>query len=340
MQRASFFVSVLLIGLIIASGARAREAIRVVGSSTVFPFVSAAAERFGESTEFKTPIVESTGTGGGFEIFCEGVGEDTPDFANASRRIKVAELAMCEESDVGEVTEFKIGYDGIVVANAKDALSYDFKKAHLFLALAQKVPVNGKLVENPYRKWSDIDASLPSVEIAIYGPPLTSGTRDVFAELMMRPACEGFPLYRSIYEDETAYNEGCITLRNDGVYVESGENDNMTVQKLITAPEAIGLFGYSLLEKNEALIKANTINGVAPSHEHIYSGKYAIARSLYVYAKNAHAKEIPGFSEFAQELASDEAVGRNGYLTQIGLIPLPDQEHAIIKATVKAINAL
>lgn len=340
MQRASFFLSALLICLIIASGARARDEIRIVGSSTVFPFVAAAAEAFGRGTEFKTPIVESTGTGGGFKIFCEGVGDNTPDFSNASRPIKASEIALCAEAGVTEITELKIGYDGIVLANAKDSVEYDLTKEQIFLALGREVPKDGKLVENFYEKWNEIDPSLPDVNIAVYGPPPTSGTRDAFVEIVMEQACEHFPEFEVAYTDKKVRAGNCKQLREDGAFIEAGENDNIIVQKLTTNPEAIGLFGFSFLEQNSALVKGNKVGGISPTFENIASGEYGIARSLYVYAKNAHAETIPGLREFAVELTSDDAVGMDGYLIYKGLIPLPGEAHVAVKETAKELKPL
>lgn len=319
---ASFFAVVLL-----ASPAFARDQIRVVGSSTVFPFVTAAAEEFGRSTAFKTPIVEATGTGGGLKLFCSGMGPGTPDMANASRPIKESELALCKKNGIERVIGVEIGYDGIVITNAKNGPKLALKKEELFLALARKVPQNGLLADNHYHYWSEINPDLPKVKIEVYGPPPTSGTRDAFVEMVMEKACEKFPEFAKSLPDEKARKAACAMIREDGHYIESGENDNLIIQKLQSNPSAFGIVGYSFLEENGDKVQAATINGVEPTMLNISEGKYGISRSMFVYVKGEHVGLIPGIAEFAAELASDKATGADGYLLEKGLIPLHSGDH-------------
>ena len=311
--------------------AAARDQLRVVGSSTVFPFVAAVAERFGSKTDFATPIVEATGTGGGLKEFCQGAGEGYPDMASASRRIKASEVALCEQNDVNVISELPIGFDGIVLANASEGPEFQLSKTHLFLALAREVPQDGEWVDNPYTNWQQIDAQLPDLEIAVYGPPPTSGTRDAFVEMVMEEACHGFDIVRERSGDADALKARCTMMREDGKYIEAKENDNLIVQKLTGNADALGIFGFSFLDQNASLVKANPVGGVMPTFEAIANGQYGIARSMYVYVKNQHEGLIPGLKAFAKELTSDAAIGQDGYLTFKGLIPLPEKRHQATK---------
>lgn len=326
--------------MVLGCPALARDQIRVVGSSTVFPFVAAAAEQFGKLGAFRTPIVEATGTGGGIKMFCEGVGEDTPDMANASRPIKPEEIELCRQHGVTKITEIKIGYDGIVIANARASFEYDLTKEELFLALAKEVPVDGALVANPYSNWNEINSELPNASIQMYGPPPTSGTRDAFAELVMEKGCEAFPEFTEAFPDKEVRKKQCMRIREDGAYVEAGENDNLIVQKLATNPDALGVFGYNFLEQNAATVKANPINGVMPSFSAIVSGDYKIARSLFTYVKNANVKHVDGIRDFVKLLTSDAAVGEDGFLIVKGLLPLPKAEHDAVKLAAKHLTPM
>ncbi len=317
--------------------ADAREQIRAVGSSTVYPFVTAAAEAFGKETDFKTPIIESTGTGGGFKLFCAGVGESHPDLSNASRAIKSSERDMCAKNGVADIIEIKLGYDGIVLANTREAPTLSLTKKQLFLALAREVPQNGALVENPYQKWNEIDASLPDSNIEIYGPPPTSGTRDAFVELVMEKACEEFPEFAKRHPDKKERKKACHLIREDGRFIETGENDNLIIQKLVSNPTALGLFGFSFLDQNADKVRGSTINGAEPSFENIADGSYGVSRPLYVYAKSAHINTIPGMGPFLKELVSDKAAGDEGYLSLKGLVPLGAEERAKITEHVRSI---
>lgn len=304
----------------------AREQIRAVGSSTVYPFVTVVAEEFGRKTRFKTPVVESTGTGGGFKLFCSGAGEEYPDISNASRAIKESEVALCKSNGVNNILEVKLGYDGIVLANAFDAHQYSLTKEQLFNAVARKVPSAGKLIDNPYQYWSDIDITLPKKKIEVYGPPPTSGTRDAFVELVLQHVCVNNEVFKKEYPDEKQRIHACHLVREDGAFIEAGENDNLIVQKLKANPDALGLFGYSFLDQNTNIVQASFIDGVEPTFETIANGSYGISRPLFVYVKKDHFDVVPGLKEFAYELVSDEAAGEDGYLGFKGLIPLSEEE--------------
>lgn len=327
--------------LLAAPTALARDQIRIVGSSTVFPFSTAVAERFGRSTTFKTPIVESTGTGGGFKLFCAGVGESTPDIANASRRIKASEIKRCNENGVTDVVEIRIGFDGIVLANSKKSEPLSLTTKQLFLALAREIPVAGRLVENPNRTWKDIDASLPDRKIEILGPPPTSGTRDAFVELAMEGGAKQLPMLRELSaKDKRAFKSVAHAIREDGAYTEAGENDNLIVQKLLANPAALGIFGFSFLDQNEDRIHGSSVNGTVPTFEEIASGHYPISRSLYFYVKKDHIGKIPGLREYIAEFTSEKSVGIEGYLAEKGLIPLSAGDRKIVRTTGQNLELL
>ncbi|OFW81324.1 MAG: phosphate ABC transporter substrate-binding protein [Alphaproteobacteria bacterium RIFCSPLOWO2_01_FULL_40_26] len=305
---------------------KSRSHIHIVGSSTVYPFTAVIAETFGRDTEFKTPIVESTGTGGGFKLFCSGVGYNFPDFSNASRPIQKSEIKKCAENGVKDISEIKIGYDGIVLANSTSGIKYKLTKKQVFLALADKVPDSDKLITNPYKKWSDIDSSLPKINIAIYGPPTTSGTRDAFVELVMEDVCDSMPEFISVFPDTKIRKKKCQIIRSDGAFIEAGENDNLIVQKLKNDPDAMGIFGFSFLEENHDFIQPVEINKIMPSFDSIVSGTYSVSRPLFIYFKKEHLGLIRGMREFVHEIVSRNTIGNDGYLLQKGLIPLTDLE--------------
>jgi len=324
-----------------AAPAAARDQIQIVGSSTVFPFSTAVAEQFGRSTDFKTPIVESTGTGGGFKLFCAGVGMATPDIANASRRIKSSEVEMCTSNGVSQIVEVRIGYDGIVIASARGNKPMPLSTKQIFMALARQIPVNDKLVDNPNRTWKDVDASLPDVRIEVLGPPPTSGTRDAFVELAMESGAKQIPYLAALKSsDDKAFAEVAHAIREDGAYVEAGENDNLIVQKLVANPQALGIFGFSFLDQNGDRVAGEVIDGVAPSFDAIADGKYPISRSLYFYVKKAHVGEIPGLKEYISEFLSDRASGEDGYLAEKGLIPLLDEDRMKVRRSAEALEDL
>ncbi len=311
-----------------AGAAEARDQIRIVGSSTVFPFAAAVVENFGKKTDYKTPVIESTGSGGGLKLFCAGVGVEHPDITNASRRIKSSEIENCASNGVDQVTEVKIGYDGIVFANSKEGESIELTREQIFLALVKDVPNEaGDLVPNPYNKWSEIDPALPDAEIEVLGPPPTSGTRDAFNELVMLEGAEANATMAAIAEeDEDRFETLAATMREDGRFVEAGENDNLIVQKLEANPAAFGIFGYSFLEQNADDIQGAAVDGVDPTFEAIASGDYPVSRSLWFYVKNAHVGVIPGMREYLDEFVAEDTWGTDGYLVDKGLIPMPEAE--------------
>ena len=323
-----------------AGDASARDRIQIVGSSTVFPFSTAVAEQFGKSSGFKTPVVESTGSGGGMKLFCSGIGLEHPDITNASRRIKSSEFKKCTEAGIG-ITEVKIGFDGIVLANSKSAKPFALTKKQIFQALAVKVPVDGKLVENPYKKWSDIDPSLPDAKIEVLGPPPTSGTRDAFVELAMEGGAKKFEGLAALRkEDKKAFKAVAHSIREDGAFVEAGENDNLIVQKLQANPAALGIFGFSFLDQNEDKIQGATVDGAKPTFENIASGDYGVSRSLFFYVKQQHVGVVPGIKEFVTEFTSDKAWGDEGYLVDKGLIPLPADTRKEISGSAQSLAPL
>jgi len=339
-MRSSRLVLALALALAAAAPAAARDQIRIVGSSTVYPFSTAVAEQFGRTRGFKTPVVESTGTGGGIKLFCAGTGDSTPDIVNASRRMKDSELAACKAASVGELVEVKIGFDGIVIANSTKAKPVALTKQQIFLALAKQVPVGGKLVPNPYQKWSDIDQSLPPIRIEVLGPPPTSGTRDAFAELALEGGAKTFPLLAVLKaKNEEEFKTVVHAIREDGAYVEAGENDNLIVQKLAANPNAFGVFGYSFLAENTNKVRGNTVDGVAPRFEAIADGSYGISRPLFFYVKKAHVGRVPGLKEFIAAFLSDAAASGDGYLADKGLIPLEDAELAAVRKSATALTA-
>ncbi|GAA5524673.1 phosphate-binding protein PstS [Microbulbifer aestuariivivens] len=321
----------------------ARDHISIVGSSTVYPFTTTVAERFSRATQFKTPVVEATGTGGGMKLFCQGVGENTADITGASRRIKQSELDMCNGNGV-EVVEVQVGYDGIVLANARSAKHYQLTRRDIFLALAKQVPnPNGSetLIENPYKTWKDVNPALPNVQIEVLGPPPTSGTRDAFAELAMEGGCKSFDwIAAKKKQDKNAYKAICHNLREDGAYVEAGENDNLIVNKLVANPNALGIFGFSFLDQNADKVQGSIIEGEEPTFDSIAEQSYPVSRPLFVYVKKAHASVIPGMQQFLAELTSERAWGEEGYLADKGMIPLPTSKRQQVVQDVRQLNAL
>jgi phosphate transport system substrate-binding protein len=324
-------MALAIVATVAAAGtAEARDQIRAVGSSTVFPFTTRVAEEFGRTTNFKTPVVESTGTGGGFKLFCQGVGADTPDISNASRAIKKAEIETCKQNGVEKITEVKIGYDGIVLANSKAAPEMDISLKDLYLALAKDVPDGkGGFMPNPYKTWAEINPALPNKRIEVLGPPPTSGTRDAFVELAMEGGCDQIPEIAGLKKaDEKKHKAICHGIREDGAFIEAGENDVLIVRKLESNPNAFGIFGFSFLDQNQDKIQGSKINGVEDTYENIASGKYPVSRSMYIYVKGQHVGVIPGIPEFLKEYTSEKAWGPDGYLAAKGLIAMPDQERA------------
>ena len=310
----------------VAGAAEARDQIRIVGSSTVFPFATAVAENFGKETDFKTPIVESTGSGGGLKLFCAGVGVDHPDITNASRRIKAKEIKLCAENGVTPV-ESQVGFDGIVVANAKAAPDFAVTRAQLWTALAEEGP-------KP-TMWSEIDPSLPAIKIEILGPPPSSGTRDAFEELVMQKGCA-----KAEAGDKAYCKKAGSHIREDGAYIEAGENDNLIVSKLEANPNALGVFGFSFLDQNSDKLKGANVDGVEPTFENIADGAYPVSRTMFYYIKKEHIDAVPGIMEYVEEFISDEASGEEGYLVDKGLIPLPEDVFAQNAKDVMALKPM
>jgi phosphate transport system substrate-binding protein len=356
--------------------AAVRDNISIVGSSTVYPFATVVAERFGRSTNFKTPKIEATGSGGGLKLFCKGVGANTPDVTNSSRRIKKSEYDDCQRNGVTEIVEVLVGYDGIALANAKSAPVFKMSLKDVYLALAKDIPgPDGKLIANPNKTWKDVNASLPAINIEVLGPPPTSGTRDAFAELAMGGGAKkiadlktlrdlsadqvdeikaamaklGLPagVYAALEEKKGKAPKGkdlfktvAYAIREDGAYIEAGENDNLIVQKLDANSNAIGIFGFSFLEENGDKVHGSEVDGVVPTFDSISSGDYPISRPLYFYIKRAHVGKIPGIQEYAVEFTSEKAMGEDGYLIDKGLIPLSEDELKKVEADVKALTLL
>ena len=336
----SLFFGVLTVAL--AAPSWARDYIQIVGSSTVFPFATAVAEQFGQTTPFKTPVVESTGSGGGLKLFCAGVGVRHPDISNASRRIKRSEVDSCAAHGVTDIVEVKIGFDGIVLANSKQAPRFSLTKEQIFRALAKQVPIDGKLVPNPYARWSDVDSSLPDERIEVLGPPPTSGTRDAFVELAMEGGARAIPLLAELKKKEgkAAFKAIAHGIREDGAYIEAGENDNLIVQKLETNPNAVGIFGFSFLDQNADKLQGSLVGGVEPSFENIADGRYGVSRSLYFYVKKAHVGVVPGIPEYVAEFTSERAMGDDGYLADKGLIPLPAADREAVREAARNLELL
>lgn len=334
MKSAKFTVSALALAAA-ATAANARDEIRIVGSSTVFPYTQAVAEQFANNTGSPSPIVESTGTGGGMKIFCGGVGEAHPDITGASRAMKLSEYELCQSNGVTDISEALIGFDGLSMAISRaNEGDWDLSLAEIYLALAAQVPVNGEWADNPYKTWNEINPDLPAVEILAYGPPPTSGTRDAFVELAMHAGCEELDYVKEGGFDGDWVKENCSRMRQDGPFVEAGENDNLIVQRLEADQNAVGIFGYSFLYENFDKLKAVKINGVEPSTDTIADKSYPISRPLYFYVKNAHRGVIPNLNEFIDEYMSDEALEPGGYLTERGLVALSDERREELQDAV------
>ena len=328
-------------GLATSAAAQQRDYIQIVGSSTVYQFTTVVAEQFGKTTKFKTPKVESTGSGGGLKLFCAGVGVEHPDLTNSSRRIKQSEVTRCAKNGVREIVELKVGYDGIAVANSKKSKALSLTPRDLFLALAKEVPANAdgsKRKANPYKTWKDVNPNLPAVKIEVLGPPPTSGTRDAFVELVMDAGCKTFAGIKNL--SKKPQRAACRAMREDGAFVEAGENDNLIVQKLDANANAFGIFGFSFLDQNTDKLQGASINGVKPEFETIADGSYPVSRPLYVYIKKAHLDAISGMREFLAEYTSERAWGDDGYLSDKGLIPMPKKERAQFSSDVKNLRSL
>ena len=326
-------VAALVTAAALTSVAEARE-IRIVGSSTVYPFTTIVGETFAAEGN-AAPVIESTGTGGGMKLFCGGVGAEHPDFTNASRAIKSSEVEKCEANGVTPL-EMKVGYDGITFSNSTKSKQLEITPRELFQALAKDLPQeNGKLVPNPFTHWNQINPNFPATKIEVLGPPPSSGTRDAWLELVMESGCQTYGWVKDLKKaDSKKYKGICHGIREDGAYVEAGENDNLIVQKLDNNPNAFGIFGYSFLDNNRDKLQGSVIAGVAPSFETIADGSYPASRALYVYAKKEHMDVIPGMREFMELYLSDDLAGQDGSLGDAGLIPLPQKELDKVRADV------
>ena len=326
----------------VAPAQSARDFINVVGSSTVYPFTTTVAEKFGRQGRFKTPKVESTGTGGGIKLFCNGVGPQHADVVNASRRMNASEFETCGKNGVRDILEVRVGYDGLTLSESKRGPMMNLTRKQVYLALAKQVPDPANpttLIANPYTSWNQIDKSLPATKIEVLGPPPTSGTRDSFNELYMEAGCRTFPWLNTLRgQDEKRFKRVCHTLREDGAFVEAGENDNLIVQKIEANRNAVGIFGFSFLEENMDKLRGSKIDGVEPTYETIASGKFPASRPLFIYVKKAHIGVIPGLQEFVNEYVSDKALGEEGYLTDRGLVPQPKSDLARTRADVKSLK--
>ena len=318
------------------SGGGSRTSVHAVGSSTVYPFAKLVAENFARSNaDARSPLIESTGTGNGIELFCSGVGPNTPDMVNASRRMKEDEFDTCASNGVDEVVEIQVGLDGIAFASAKGGIMLNLSPETVYKALAA----------NPYGKpqtaktWKDVDPSLPAQPILVYGPPSTSGTRDALKELVLEAGCKADPAMKALKDtDEDKYKQLCTEVRSDGAYVDQGEQDNLTVQKIAGNPNSVGIFGFSYLEENLDKVQDLPMNGVPATYENIASFKYPGARPLYVYVKKAHMRAIPGLGAFLQEWA--KSWGKDGPLTKIGMVAMPAEAMAANAAKVTELPVL
>ncbi len=317
-MKARVFLAATAIAALAGSAASARDQVRIVGSSTVFPFSTAVAEQFGKKTSFETPLVEATGSGGGLKLFCAGVGAEHPDIANASRRMKASEFELCKGNGVTDIIEVKIGFDGIVLGNSKDSPDFDLTQDEIYKALATEVIQYGRLDTNKFKNWNEINPSLPPSPIKVIGPPPTSGTRDAFEELGVQKGARLAGLPKDDVKD--------VEIREDGVYVEAGENDNLIISKLEADPSALGVFGFSFLDQNASRIKGAKVDGVEPTFDNIADGVYPLSRSMYFYVKKAHIDVIPGLEEYLEEFMSESATGEDGYVVDKGLIPLVDED--------------
>jgi phosphate transport system substrate-binding protein len=332
-------ITAIALGAIAITGAGAgRDRLSIVGSSTVFPFSSAVAEQFAAGGQFATPKVESTGTGGGMSLFCKGVGVSYPDITNASRPMKAAEYASCQRAGVKDITEIKVGYDGIVIANSKNGPDFTVTKQQLYMALAKQLPSKGKMVPNPFKTWNQVAPGLPNSPIEVMGPPPTSGTRDAFAELVMEAGARTFTQMENLRSNnEGTFKKLAQTLREDGAWKDAGENDNLIVSALTRNPNMVGVFGFSFYEENMDRVQAASVNGKQPTFQSISDGSYPVSRSLYFYIKKQNIGVVPGIQEYAREFLSEKAAGTRGYLRGRGLVPLPAAERAKYSGMVESL---
>lgn len=324
----------------VVSAAQARDQVRIVGSSTIFPLTTKVAEHFARTTGEPAPVVESTGSGGGFKLFCGGVGEQYPDIVDASRPISGSETAICAANSVRKISEIKIGYDGIVLLGSREAPTMSLTARQLYLALARTIPVNGASVPNPNVKWSDVDPSLPDLKIRVYGPPPTSGTRDLMGQLLLDKGCSTFADIASLESsDPDSFRLLCRTIREDGAYIEAGENDRLVISKLEKDPTSYGVMGFNNLERNREKLRGITINGIEPDYETILDGSYPGSRALYLYVKDDHEQLVRSLGAFVSIYVSEAVIGEDGLLVENGLVPLTEEERQETLATSKKFAA-
>jgi phosphate transport system substrate-binding protein len=318
-------------------GTGTRDQIRAVGSSTVYPFATAVAEQFVQNTPgMKSPIIESTGTGAGMKLFCAGVGAQHPDIENASRRIKKSEFDQCVANGVKDIVEVQVGVDGLAFAESKDGPGYKLTPKLIYEALAANPYGKGA---NKTEKWSDVDPSLPAVAISVFGPPSTSGTRDSLAELILEKGCQSDPAMKELKEkNEDEYKATCTRIREDGKYVDSGENDNLIVSKLVANPNSVGVFGFSFLEENRDKLKDVSLNGIEASYDTVATGQYPGARPLYIYVKKAHLQAIPGLKGYVEEYVRGWAPG--AYLAKRGMVAAPEDVRQKNAEIIKAMTTI
>ncbi|WP_420471169.1 substrate-binding domain-containing protein [Brevundimonas sp. FT23042] len=335
-------VALLALGACGDNNTATRSGIWAAGSSTVFPFATRVAENFQRTQGGAAPRVEALGTGGGIQAFCQGVGPSTPDIANASRPMKKSEYELCQQNGVTDIVEIKIGFDGIVIATARTGESFNLRLQDLYLGLAKDVPgEGGAFVANPSTTWNQVNPGLPNLRIQVYGPPPTSGTRDAFLELGMAPGAKLIPALAALSDaDKDRFETIAHTVREDQLWIDSGENDNAIVQTLTRTPGSLGVFGFSFLEQNMDTVKAETIDGIAPSADTIADGSYPLARSLYIYVKKQHVGVTPGLEQFVMEFMSEASAGRGGYLQDRGLVPLPEDQLAAQRAIAQALTVM
>ena len=337
-------ISAVALLALAASTAQARDQINIVGSSTVYPFATVVAEKFGKTTAFKTPKIKSSNSSDGLRLFCSGVGANTPDITNASRKIKSKEIVTCARNGVSDITEAKIGYDGVVLANSKAATPMGLTLRDVFLALAREVPNpdgTESFVANPYTTWKEVNPGLPDTKIEVLGPSSTAGTRDTFAEFALEGGCRTFDWIKAMkWKDKKKYKSYCRSVREDGHYIETDEDKSLIVQKLVANPDALGVFGFNFLAQNADKVQGSIMDGVAPTSGTIAYGSYPVSRPLYLYIKNAHLDIIPGIREFVAEFMSDKASGAGGYLVKKGLIPMSADERGVYLPSVISFTPL
>jgi phosphate transport system substrate-binding protein len=337
-MKKTLIMATVVSGLVISSAAQARDTLSLAGSSTVLPFARIIAEQLGKNPNFKTPVVESGGSSVGKKGVCDGIGTEFIDIGNASSRMKVKELEYCEKNGV-KLTEIKVGYDGIVVANSKKGNFLNISKADLGKALTAKVAINGKMVDNPYKKWSDINPSLPNVEIRVYGPPTTSGTRASYAEMVNEKGyCGKDAEAKAALKALGQKAKMCRAMRTDGAFIEAGEQDNLIVQKLNEDTTAYGIFGFSYLDQNTDTLQGAVISKTAPTFENIAGNNYSVSRALYFYVKHQHIGVVPGVKEYMAEWTKHW--GDDGALSDAGMIPMPASERAKYKSAMSSLPVL